>query len=434
MFFERPDEGQRAVLVRLEHAREPAGPRSLDELAELARARLIDPVARVVSRRKTPHPRFYFGSGKVDEIRDAIAAHRADLVVVDHDLSPGQGRNLERTLNVRVLTRTELILEIFAARARTYEGQLQVELAQLEHAQTRLVGGWTHLDRQRGGGANLRGAGETQLEMDQRLLADRIKRVSAKLEHVARRRAQGRRRRKRSDTPTVALVGYTNAGKSTLFNALTDGQVEVKDQLFATLDPTLRRVELAGNRHAILADTVGFVSRLPHALVRAFHATLEEVENADLLIHVIDGSDPDALAHVDDVLGVLREIDAGDLPMLSVVNKCDRVEALPPELDGPEVVHVSALDGTGLDRLRARIGELLGTWQTELMVEVPAHLGRTRSWIYDHCDVLSEESAPSGATCLRVRADTAQLGRLETFDGIVLRPLRGVPRITLPPI
>ena len=289
MLFERPEAGRRAVILQIE-LRQRANPEQA-EFAELARSAEIDVVETVVARRDQPQPNTFVGSGKVDEVKAVLHAQRADLLLVNHELTAGQQRNLERALDCRVITRTELILTIFADRARSHEGQLQVELAQLKHAQTRLVRGWTHLDRQKGG-IGLRGAGEKQIELDQRMLGDRIKATEGKLASVAKRRQQNRRGRSRRGAPTVALVGYTNAGKSTLFNRLTDAGVYAQDQLFATLDPTTRRIRVPGLKDVVLTDTVGFVSQLPHALIEAFKATLEEVALADLLLHVVDAADP----------------------------------------------------------------------------------------------------------------------------------------------
>ncbi|HAO31997.1 MAG TPA: GTPase HflX, partial [Candidatus Competibacteraceae bacterium] len=272
--------------------------------------------------RQAPDPRLFAGSGKAEEIRAAIQQNGAELAIFDHALSPGQERNLEAFLQCRVVDRTGLILDIFAQRARSFEGKLQVELAQLRHWSTRLVRGWTHLERQRGG-IGLRGPGETQLETDRRLLADRIRQIRLRLERVERQREQGRRARRKADLPTVSVVGYTNAGKSTLFNALTQAEVYAADQLFATLDPTLRRLELPGAEPVVLADTVGFISHLPHELVAAFRSTLRETCEASLLLHIIDASHPDRNAVIAQVETVLEEIGARSVPRLQVFNKID---------------------------------------------------------------------------------------------------------------
>jgi GTP-binding protein HflX len=287
--FERPQSGERAILV---HAGPDGAPddserEEFKELAVSAGALIVD---EIVSNRRRPDPRYFIGKGKLDDLADSVAEHSAELVISSAALSPSQERNLERQLKCRVLDRAGLILDIFAQRARSFEGKLQVELAQLRHLSTRLVRGWTHLERQKGG-IGLRGPGETQLESDRRLIGARIKQLKERLEHVDARRTMNRQNRVRAEVPTVALVGYTNAGKSTLFNALTDASVYVKDQLFATLDPTVRRLELPDGREVVLADTVGFVRDLPHELIAAFRSTLQEAREADLILHLIDASD-----------------------------------------------------------------------------------------------------------------------------------------------
>lgn len=411
MFFERPDSGRRAVLLHVD-TRRPAREESLDstaECAELARTADLTVVHTATARRAAPHPRWYVGEGKLDEIAGVMEDRNADLLLVNNDLSAGQQRNLEKRLGCRVMTRTELILHIFADRARTYEGKLQVELAQLSHAQTRLVRGWTHLDRQKGG-IGLRGAGETQLELDQRMLSHRIRNVQGKLDTVARRRGQGRRRRQRSYARSVSLVGYTNAGKSSLFNALTCAKVVAEDKLFATLDPTMRRLAIPGMEDVILGDTVGFISQLPHSLVDAFKATLEEVANADLLLHVVDASADDVDVRVREVEAVLEEIGARDIPTIMVRNKID---ALPGESagPGPNSVAVSALTGAGLQSLIETIGDRLGVTPATEIVLTPQE-GRTRAWLYDIGAVLDEQVREDGSLALTVQADANLLSRL----------------------
>ncbi len=420
MFFERPEAGRRAVLlhITLKGNVSGVGPDSADECAELARAAEIDVVTRVGGSRSAPHPRWFVGEGKLEELAATVRSSEAELVLANHELSPGQQRNLESRLGCRVMTRTELILHIFADRARTYEGKLQVELAQLNHAQTRLVRGWTHLDRQKGG-IGLRGAGETQLELDQRMISDRIKGLEKKLGTVARRRGPGRRRRQRGHVSTVSLVGYTNAGKSTLFNALTAAQVKVEDKLFATLDPTMRRLQVPGVGGVVLGDTVGFVSHLPHSLVDAFKATLEEVANADLLLHVVDASAEDVDSRVRQVNVVLKEIGADRIPTLMVYNKTD---ALPGGAVANAMgsagsgIGVSALTGAGLDLLVRTIGERLGvTAPTEVLL-APGE-GRTRAWLYGIGAVLDEEIREDGSLALTVQADADLLARLARRAG-----------------
>ncbi len=419
MFFERPDAGRKAVLLHVSLKR-PAADESLDtvaECAELARTAEIDVVASVTGTRSTPHPRWYVGEGKLEELSRTLAAAEADLLLVNHELSPGQQRNLEKRLGCRVMTRTELILHIFADRARTYEGKLQVELAQLNHAQTRLVRGWTHLDRQKGG-IGLRGAGETQLELDQRMITDRIKGLEKKLATVARRRSQGRRRRQRGHVRSVSLVGYTNAGKSTLFNALTTAGVLAENKLFATLDPTMRRLDVPGVGDVVLADTVGFISHLPHSLVEAFKATLEEVANADLLLHVVDASAEDVDARIRQVETVLEEIGARDVPTLMVLNKVDALDGAPAVGLGRslDAVAVSALTGEGLDDLVDAIAARLGvTAPTEVLL-APGE-GKTRAWLYGIGAVLDERIHEDGSLALTVRADQDLLARLDRRTG-----------------
>src|SRR5690554_564913 len=319
--FERPDSGERAVLVQLDLAQGMFADR-LEELRLLVNSAGASVEAVVGGRRVRPDPALFAGRGKVDEIEVTLKAHDADLVVFNHALSPAQQRNLEHALRCRVLDRTGLILDIFAQRAQTHEGKLQVELAQLKHLSTRLVRGWTHLERQKGG-IGLRGPGETQLETDRRLIGKRIRALRERLERVERQRETGRKERLRSALPVVALVGYTNAGKTTLFNALTGSRLEAKDQLFATLDPTVRRLPLGYGDEVLLADTVGFVRDLPHELVAAFKATLAEARDAALLLHVIDVSDPHHQDRIAQVEAVLDEIGAGEVPCLRVYNKID---------------------------------------------------------------------------------------------------------------
>ncbi|MDH4275589.1 MAG: GTPase HflX, partial [Gammaproteobacteria bacterium] len=306
--FERPRGGERAVLVHVYFERHD-DPRALEEFKELARSAGAEVLASISVTRHDPDPRYFIGSGKAEEISQIVAAHSAELVIFDQSLSPSQERNLEGLIKARVLDRTGLILDIFAQRAKSFEGKLQVELAQLKHVATRLVRGWTHLERQKGG-IGLRGPGETQLETDRRLVGERIKQINRRLSKVHRHHDLGRKARQRSATPVVSLVGYTNAGKSTLFNALTQADVYAADLLFATLDPTLRRLDLAGGGHIVLADTVGFIRDLPHELVAAFRSTLEETRNADILLHVIDAADPERLARIEQVNNVLAEIGA----------------------------------------------------------------------------------------------------------------------------
>ncbi len=378
------------------------------ETRELVASAGLALAGQVTARRRREHPRWLVGSGKVEEIRQLIQARGADMLVVNNDLSARQQRNLEQALGCRVMGRSELIIHIFAQRARTFEGQLQVELAQLTHAQTQLVGGWSHLERQKGGIGLRGGAGETQLELDQRMLATRIKSVQSRLAGVRKRRSQGQRQRRRSGAQTVALVGYANAGKSTLFNALAAAGVVAEDKLFATLDPTLRRIDVPGAAQVVLADTVGFISHLPHTLIDAFKATLEEVSQADLLIHVMDGAAPRLDQRIADVEAVLEEIGASACARINVLNKCDLPLAGPVP---PEALPVSAAKGEGLDALRSRIGLALGV-QAPVDVDLPACAGSVRAWLYAAGAVLGETHGSDGGMRLKVRGDERLMARL----------------------
>ncbi|OEC46422.1 GTPase HflX [Pseudomonas sp. 1D4] len=420
MFFERPGGGERAVLVHLE-GHDPESREDPQEFQELARSAGADTVAFVSVSRHQPTAKYLIGSGKVEELHDLVKTEQAELVIFNHTLTPSQERNLERAFECRVLDRTGLILDIFAQRARTHEGKLQVELAQLEHMSTRLVRGWTHLERQKGG-IGLRGPGETQLETDRRLLRVRIRQIKQRLEKVRSQREQARRGRKRADIPSVSLVGYTNAGKSTLFNALTTSEVYAADQLFATLDPTLRRLDLADLGPIVLADTVGFIRHLPHKLVEAFRATLEESSNSDLLLHVIDAHEPERMAQIEQVLAVLGEIGADGLPMLEVYNKIDLLEAMEPQIQRnehgkPERVWLSAREGKGLGLLEQAIAELLGEDLFVGTLKLPQRLGRLRAQFFELGAVQSEQHDDAGDTLLAVRLPRVELNRLVSREG-----------------
>jgi GTP-binding protein HflX len=361
--FERPTSGERAVVVQLDLG-QGGLEESLDELKLLAASAGATVEAVVQGRRAAPDPALFAGRGKVEEVGEALRAHDADLVIFNHALSPAQQRNLEKTLQHRVIDRTALILDIFALRAKSHEGKLQVELAQLSHLATRLVRGWTHLERQKGG-IGLRGPGEKQLETDRRLLGDRVRLLKSKLSKLEKQRHTRRRTRERRDVFSVSLVGYTNAGKSTLFNALTRAGAYAADQLFATLDTTSRRM-FTGTENIVLSDTVGFIRDLPHALVAAFHATLEETARADLLLHVVDASSEDREAQIHAVNGVLDEIGAADVPRIEVWNKIDLTHAAPAvvrsDCDRIERVFLSARTGEGLHLLRAVLGDAAGAF------------------------------------------------------------------------
>ncbi|WP_137887063.1 ribosome rescue GTPase HflX [Pseudomonas sp. 2FE] len=420
MFFERHEGGERAILVHLD-GQDPEAREDPQEFQELALSAGADTVAFISVPRHRPTAKYLIGSGKVDELRDLIKVEQVDLVIFNHTLTPSQERNLERVFECRVLDRTGLILDIFAQRARTHEGKLQVELAQLDHMSTRLVRGWTHLERQKGG-IGLRGPGETQLETDRRLLRVRIRQIKQKLERVRSQREQARRGRKRADIPSVSLVGYTNAGKSTLFNALTASEVYVADQLFATLDPTLRRLELDDLGPVVLADTVGFIRHLPHKLVEAFRATLEESSNSELLLHVIDAHEPERMQQIEQVMAVLSEIGAEALPILEVYNKLDLLEGVEPQIQRdaegkPQRVWLSARDGRGLDLLRQAIAELLGEDLFVGTLCLPQRLGRLRAQFFALGVVQSEGHDEEGGSLLAIRVPRVELHRLISREG-----------------
>lgn len=396
-------------------------PSDATEFRELAASAGAECVAEITGRRQAPDARLFVGSGKAEEIRTAVAAGAAELALFDHALSPSQERNLERLLQCRVVDRTGLILDIFARRARSFEGKLQVELAQLRHLSTRLVRGWAHLERQRGG-IGLRGPGETQLETDRRLLAERIKQIQLRLDRVERQREQGRRARRKADLPTVSLVGYTNAGKSTLFNALTQAGVYAADQLFATLDPTLRRLDLPGMEPVVVADTVGFIDRLPHELVAAFRSTLRETCEASLLLQVIDASHPDRDALTAQVEAVLAEIGAEAVPQLRVYNKIDRSrEAARLERDAEgraRAVWVSAATGAGLDLLLAALAERLRGDAVHGWLCLPPVAARLRAKLFSLGAVVAERVEPEGEWLMEIRTSRGNVESLYRREGL----------------
>jgi len=453
--FERSRKGEHALLIQ-PHSGGPADEGALEEFADLARSAGATVATIVNARIDRPNPATLIGSGKLDEVKAAAEASGADLVLVNHPLTPGQERNLEKVLQRRVVDRTGLILDIFSQRARSAEGKLQVELAQLRHMATRLIRGWTHLERQRGGSIGLRGPGETQLETDRRLLQKRVEQLQKRLDKVEVQRTQMRRARVRREVPRIALVGYTNAGKSTLFNALTGADAYAADQLFATLDPTVRRIALPGG-HAAIADTVGFVRDLPHELVAAFRSTLSEARDADLLLHVIDAADPLRQERIAQVDAVLAEVGAGEIPQLLVYNKIDKVgeaahrddggeeamagddrlpapvsrRALQPRHDRPggdqpdaavrERVWVSARDGLGLDLLRTALAGRLGLRRIVAELRLPTSAGRLRSQLHALDAVRGEAHDEHGWT-LAVDLPAAEAIRLAAgADGAPLR-------------
>lgn len=413
--FDRHEGGELAILVNVDFPNESAR-EDVEELTLLVASAGVEALSVVSTSRRAPDTKLFIGTGKAQEIADLVQLHQADIVIFNHSLSPSQERNLERVFECRVLDRTGLILDIFAQRARTHEGKLQVELAQLRHISTRLIRGWTHLERQKGG-IGLRGPGETQLETDRRLLRARIKSILARLEKVAKQREQGRRARMRAEIPTLALVGYTNAGKSTLFNRITDANVYAEDQLFATLDPTLRKLELKDVGHVVLADTVGFIRHLPHDLVAAFKATLQETRDADLLLHVMDISDERQADNQRQVDAVLAEIDASETPQLLICNKIDRLEKQAPRIDYddqgmPQRVWLSAQNGQGIELLFKALSERLAKQMVSECLRLSAQEGKLRSQLYALECVQSEQTLDNGDMLVSVRMPTIEWQRL----------------------
>ncbi len=415
--FDRPDSGERAILVHLNCLYQKE---DLAELKELAKSAGTNPVEVVTASRQKPDPKFFIGKGKVEELKAIVEAQEADVVLFNHPLSPSQERNLEKFLEVRVVDRNGLILDIFAQRAQSFEGKLQVELAQLKHLSTRLVRGWTHLERQKGG-IGLRGPGETQLETDRRLLAGRIKQIQQRLDKVDKQRHQGRSQRKKADVPTVSLVGYTNAGKSTLFNTLTGADIYVADQLFATLDPTLRSCSLPNNSQVVLADTVGFIRHLPHELVAAFKSTLQEASEAELLLHVVDAHSEDRDEIMRQVHIVLEEIGADKIRRLEIFNKIDLLDDVQPHIDRDDEgnairVWLSAEKGLGIELLYSVLTELFASSKVKKHCHLKANQGDIRAKLSAYAQILSEKIDEFGDSELVIEIDVKHLGLLSSVE------------------
>ena len=370
-----------------------------DEFIQLAESAGATIVCNLSASLSEPHSRTFVGKGKTAEVAELVKKHRVGIIFVDGTLSPGQEKNLESHLCARVVDRTRLILDIFATRAKTFEGRLQVELAQLNYIKTRLVRGWTHLERQKGG-IGLRGPGESQLETDRRLISRRIDSLKIRLDKVKNSRFSGRKARRRNQIVTIAIVGYTNAGKSTLFNALTNENNIAEDQLFATLDPTIRKINLPGGIEAVLADTVGFIQALPHSLIDAFRATLEETINADLLIHVQDGSHPERRSQEASVLKVLQEIGASKIPQIVAVNKSDRI--LDTNIGNQNLTWVSAFYKTGLEQLKLKIVEGLDGASFERKVRLTPEQGSKRAFLYSTGSVIKEVVLEDGSILMTI--------------------------------
>jgi GTP-binding protein HflX len=412
--FDRPESGERAVLVHLTFR---SGQEDLLELKELAKSAGTDPVFVITGSRKRPDPKYFVGKGKLEELKAAVETYGADVVLFNHPLAPSQERNLEGALAVRVVDRNGLILDIFAQRAQSFEGKLQVELAQLKHLSTRLVRGWTHLERQKGG-IGLRGPGETQLETDRRLLSLRIKQIQQRLDKVDKQRHQGRSKRKKAEISSVSLVGYTNAGKSTLFNMLTGADIYTADQLFATLDPTLRSCQLPNNSEIVIADTVGFIRHLPHELVAAFKSTLQEASEADLLLHVIDAYSDDRDEIIVQVNNVLEDIEADKVRQLEVFNKIDLLDNIQPHIDrddsgNPIRVWLSAETGEGVDLLFQVLAELFSVTKVKRRCYLRPDQGHIRAKLFTCAKIIDEHIDDFGANELVIEIDVRYLGLLK---------------------
>lgn len=422
---ERVEGGNRAILVHMD-VYDESHRENLSEFKELVLSSGAEIMAITTSSRQRPDPRYFVGSGKAREIAELVKQHKADLVLFNHALAASQERNLETLIECRVLDRTGLILDIFAQRARSFEGKLQVELAQLKHLSTRLVRGWTHLERQKGG-IGLRGPGETQLETDRRLLNIRIKQINKRLEKVKKQREQGRQSRQKAEIPTVSLVGYTNAGKSSLFNVLSEDNVYVQDQLFATLDPTLRRVDLSKDVSLILADTVGFIRHLPHDLVNAFRSTLQETAEAQLLLHVIDSADDNRDANIQEVEKVLKQIDAHEIPCIHIMNKVD-LTGVKPRLDFADDgkvkrIWLSVQSGDGLDLLKQTLLDLFREQMVEGELFLSPADSRVRAKLFEIGAIRNELVDEEGRFLLKISISRRDLNQFERREQIPLESM-----------
>lgn len=406
---------RRALIVHVDFNNDKSDD-AFNEFVELVESSGLDVVASIKSPRVSPDAQLFVGKGKAEEITTAAAEMNADVVIFNHSLTPAQERNLEKQICVRVIDRIGLILDIFAQRARSYEGKLQVELAQLQHLSTRLIRGWTHLERQKGG-IGLRGPGETQLETDRRLIGQRIKMINQRLLKVRKQRSLSRQQRKRNDIPVISLVGYTNAGKSTLFNHLTGANVRAADQLFATLDPTLRRVETVSGKNIILTDTVGFIRDLPHDLVESFQATLEEVCEADLLIHVIDVNQEQRQQRIDEVNQVIDLIKASDVPQIEVYNKIDKYPEQKAHIELPEGgpnarIWLSSLTGEGVEQLMSSIDQHISQNIRPHFLNLPVTAGQLRAKLFDIGAVRHEDVNEQGGWTMEVELEEFRLNKL----------------------
>lgn len=421
---------ERAILVQInfgKNSKSTSAQQDEQEFKELVRSAGAQDSSLITGSRYSPDPRLFVGSGKAEEIKTAVIQSEADVVIFDHALSPAQERNLERFIECRVLDRTALILDIFAQRAQSHEGKLQVELAQLKHMSTRLVRGWTHLERQKGG-IGMRGPGETQLETDRRLLSVRIKQINKRLEKVSKQREQGRQLRQKTEIPTVSLVGYTNAGKSTLFNKITGSAVYAADQLFATLDPTLRRVNLPDQQSIVLADTVGFIRDLPHDLVAAFRATLQETIEADLILHVIDSNDEQRDYYREQVNNVIHELGAENVLQLEVMNKIDLTEQVAHFEEAhsglPSRVWLSAVTAEGIPELLERLSEVFAKNVFKGKLRLHPALARLRAQFYEDEAIVEEKISEKGEYLLDICIQKRRLDELLDKEELTLEQLK----------